>query len=472
MSGFSVLYCYAMTKTRVVSFKDPRDLIVSGNVWKSVWFLAWPTAVTTFVQTAYNVVNRMFIGRIGSEAESALAAVGIGGAVLMMQFAVILGLSVGTSALASRFIGAQKYGDADEAVRQSILLCVVGGILTSLPLIIWASPIVAAVGAKCQVVTLAAEYTVIISYSSIAMFLIMVITSALRSAGDVRRPLYASAVILAINAILDYLLIFGVWVFPEMGVKGAAIATNISRVCGVILLFYFLKKSSLCGSMSHFRIHLGWFARVLNIGWPAMFQHLLWTTAYAGFIKVLSYLPDAVAAQAAVTIAITIESFAFMPGVAYSQAVTPLVGQNLGAGNPGRAANSAWIASGQAAAIMSAVAVLFLAVPEQLALAFTREPAVVPLVVSYLRVNAFGEPFLALAMVLRGALQGAGETRFPAWTTFITNWLIRLPLTWLLAITLDCNAFGAWIAMCATTVLGGIIIAWWFQKGVWKNIEV
>ncbi len=461
-----------MANNQEAALKDPRDLIISGNVWKSVWFLAWPTAITTLIQTAYNVINRMFIGRIDAEAEFAMAAVGIGGTVLMIQFALMLGLAVGTSALAARFIGAEQYEDADESIRQSILLCFVGGIITSLPLIIWASPIVEAVGAKGKVVNLATEYTAIIAYSSVPMFLIMVITSALRSAGDVKRPLYASAIILGINAILDYFLIFGVSIFPQLGIKGAAIATNISRLFGTALLFYFLKKSLFRGSMSHFRPRIDWFARVLNIGWPAMFQHLLWTTAYAGFIKILSFLPDAVAAQAAVTIAITIESFAFMPGVAYSQAATPLVGQNLGASNPGRAAHSAWVATGQAVTIMSIVAVLFLVVPKQLAYAFTKEAAVAPLVVSYLRVNAVGEPFLALAMVLKGALQGAGDTRAPAWITFISSWMIRLPLTWLLAITLGYNAFGAWLAMCATTIFGGILMVWWFQKGKWQNIAI
>ena len=92
--------------------------------------------------------------------------------------------------------------------------------------------------------------------------------------------------------------------------------------------------------------------------------------------------------------------------------------------------------------------------------------------ISYLRINAISEPFLALAMVLRGALQGAGETRAPAWIAFITNWVVRLPLAWLLAIRLGHGAPGAWAAMCTTTVLGGLIMTAWFLRGSWRSIRV
>jgi putative MATE family efflux protein len=278
--------------------------------------------------------------------------------------------------------------------------------------------------------------------------------------------------VIALNVLLDWLLIFGIGPFPSLGVRGAAIATSVSRLVGTILIFGFLARSALSGSISHFRVHWGWFGRILKIGWPAALQNLLWTTAFAGFIRVLACLPRATSAQAALTVAGAIEAVAFMPGIAYSIAATPLVGQNLGAGKPKRAEHSAWVATAQAAAIMSLVAVLFVTIPRQLALLFTDKASVVPLIVSYLRINAISEPFLAIGMVMRGALQGAGETRIPAWVAFITNWAVRLPLAWLLAIYLGYGAPGAWIAMCVTTILSGLILIGWFVWGNWRNLEV
>lgn len=452
---------------------DANEIITSGHVWAAVWYLAWPTVVNTIIQTAYGIINAIFVGRLHN-ATDALAAVGIGNTALMIQFGLVIGLSAGTSALVARFIGAGNYEDANAATGQSILLSVVAGIITGLPLVIFAVPIVRLVGASGSVVPIAADYTAIISWFSIPMFLFVIITSAIRSTGDMRSPLYAGVATIVVNILFDWLLIFGIGPFAAMGVRGAAISTAITRVVGMLLMFWFLKRSELRGWFRHARWNSDWSGRIVNIGWPAAAQNLLWSTASAGFIKILAMLPAAqvAAAQAALTVSLRIESFAFMPGIAYSIAATPLVGQNLGAGKPDRAEHSAWVATGQAVVIMTAVAILFLAIPRQLALIFTNEFAVVPLIVSYLRINAISEPLLAVNMVLRGALQGAGDTRFPMWTTVGTLWALRLPLAWALSIPTGLEATGAWIAMSVTTAVSGIIMAIYFKSGHWRKIRV
>lgn len=452
---------------------EASELITSGHIGKAVWYLAWPTAVNTIIQTLYSVINRVFLGHSSNHvsATDQLAAVGAGGALLMIQFAIMFGLSVGTSALVARFLGAENYKDADEATRQSIILSILFGILTMIPLIIYARPLVILLGAHGKVISLAASYTAIIAYTSVPAFLYMTITSAMRSAGDVIRPLYVGAVLIAINILFDWLLITGVGPFPTLGVAGAAIATGISRIVAMVLIFFFLKSSALGDSMSNLKAHFGWFKRILRIGFPAMGQTLLWTTASAIYFKLLGGLPDATVAQAALTVSITIESFAFMPGSAYSAAATPMVGQNLGAGKPERAQHSAWVATAQAALIMSIISVLFLVIPAQLAHIFTKETAVVALIVWYLRLNAISEPIFAVGMTLRGALQGAGDVVVPTIITLISLWIVRLPLTWIL-IKLGYGAKGAWFAMSFTTGLSGILIAIWFRKGRWKSAKV
>ena len=448
-------------------------IITTGHVWAAVWYLAWPTAINTIIQTAYGVINAVFVGRL-ADATTALAAVGIGNTALMIQFGLVIGLSAGTSALVARFVGAGDFEEADAVTGQSIVLSIAGGIITGLPLVVFAGPIVRGIGAEGRIVSLAADYTALISWYSIPLFLLVIITSAIRSAGDVRSPLYGGAAVIVVNTVFDWMLIFGKGPFPAMGVHGAAISTAISRVVGMVIMFWFLYRSDLRGSFRHIRWHGGWSSRILRIGWPAAAQNLLWSTAFAGFIRILALLPaaQAAAAQAALTVAIRIESFAFMPGVAYSIAATPLVGQNLGAGKPDRAQHSAWVAVGQAVFIMTAVAVVFLAAPRWLASIFTDEAAVVPLIVAYLRINAISEPLLAVNMVLRGALQGAGDTRFPAILTVITLWLIRLPLAWLLSIPIGLGATGAWIAMSVTTGLSGLAMAAYFMLGRWRNVRV
>jgi len=155
-----------------------------------------------------------------------------------------------------------------------------------------------------------------------------------------------------------------------------------------------------------------------------------------------------------------------------SDAATTLVGQNLGAGRPDRAERSGWLCTWQGLAIMSAMSALFYLFAPGIAGLFTQDAWVAALVTSYLRINAIGEPFLAFSIVLGGALQGAGDTRFAALVSILTMWLLRLPLTHWLCLTLGLGASAAWWVMAATTAVQGLLIAWWFRRGQWKTVQV
>lgn len=464
------------------------EIITSGSITKAVWYLAWPTAINTIIQTAYMSINPIFLGHMKQGAQEALAATMIGRAASMIQFSILMGLAIGASALVARFIGAKEQENADEATRQSLILSVILGLISMIPLVLFAEPISWLAGAHHSNIKVAADYTAMISYTSVPAFVSMVVISVLRSAGDVKRPLYAGAITTVINIGLDYLLIFGFgpthilgWTIPgvhPMGLKGAAVATNIARVISMILLLWFLKHSILKGALTHFKPHFEWFVRILRIGLPAMLHNLVFTTNWAVYTGLLGRLPDGISAQAALNISVAIEGFAFMPGSAYASAATALVGQNLGAGKPKRAERCAWVATWQAAGLMSVLALFFLFAPEQLAQIFMDKKqamsgaVVVPLVVWYLRANAISEPLFAIGMTLRGALQGAGDLVVPMIISFVTNWVLRLPLTLLLAFHLHWGVPGSWTAMSVTTGLSGIITIIWFRRGDWKTREI
>lgn len=457
------------------------ELITCGHIPSAVWFVAWPTVVNTIFQTAYNLINRVFLGGLSASAV-AQAAIGFGTLALMIQFAIMVGISAGTSALVSRFLGAKETADAEEATRQSLILAVVGGLVSMLPLMLLARPFVVMIGAKGGVIGSAAAYMAILGAFSIPMHITVIASSALRAAGDSKSPLYTGIVMVLLNILFDYLLIFGtpsVRLFGielihihAMGIRGAAYATGISRVVGMLIFLVFLHRSVLGGALRHFKVHWGWFGRIFNIGWPAAIQQLLFATGTTAYFAIIGHLPNSTAIAAALTVAVSIESISFMPGIAYMTAATPLVGQNLGAGKPKRAEHCAWVATSHAAAIMTFVALIFLIFPEPLAGIFTKDPAVIAPIVSYLRINALCQPLLAVGMVLAGALQGAGDTRFPTWVEFIVNYVVRLSLAWILAKCLGMNAVGAWIAMSVSNMLYGVLMTFWFRRGNWKTVQV
>ncbi len=459
--------------------KVPRDkaseIITNGRISEAVWFMAAPTIINMLVYAAYNIINRFFMGHIPGDSAPSMAALGIGQVWLMIQQAIMFGICTGSSALSSRFLGSEDVRSAQKAVGQSMALTTIVAIITLLPLSIWALPAVRLAGAKPESAYLAADYLRIIAfYGSVPMFLRTTVLIALRSAGDAKSPLYTGIVIVVVNILVDWLLIWGPGPFPAMGVRGAAIGTVVSQFAGLIVVMHFLKRSVLDGAVRRMQPHMGWYARILRIGYPAIIQNVLWSVGFAMLVWVLGKLPDSIDAQAAthaqaaLTIAYPIEMIAFMPGNAYGIAATPLVGQNLGAGKPKRAEHCALVATVHAVAIMSAIAVVYLTVPKLLAEFFTNSKPVVAGVVSYLRINAIAEPFLAVAMVLTGALQGAGDTLTPMIIELFASIIIRLPLAWFLSVHMDLGVLGVWIALASTTMLYGITIGLWFKTGRWK----
>lgn len=434
--------------------------------------MAWPTVIHMSILTAYNLINRAFLGHTKGDSSVALAAIGIGGVVLWIQQALMFGISTGGSALASRALGAKERENACEATRQSLILSVLVAVMSGLPMILLATQIARFAGAKGAVIQPTADYVLIMALFSIPMFLQVTMSVALRSAGDTKSSLYSGVVIVAANILLDWLLIFGVGPFPRMGVQGAAIATGVARILGMLVVLIRLRGSILKDALSHFIPHWEWFGRIMKIGVPAIAQNLMWSVAFLFFVKVLSMLPDAKNAQAALTVAMAIEMVAFMPGNAYGIAAAPLVGQNLGAKKPKRAEKCAWSATWQAIAIMTFVGTLFVAVPGIFAKAFTNKETVARHIISYLRINGLMEPFLAVAMVLTGALQGAGDTMMPMAIEFVTSGVVRLPLAWYLGVKLGYGTTGAWIAMAFSTFLYGVMIAAWFKYGNWRTRKV
>jgi Na+-driven multidrug efflux pump len=167
-----------------------------------------------------------------------------------------------------------------------------------------------------------------------------------------------------------------------------------------------------------------------------------------------------------------IEALIFMPLMALSLAVSSIVGQNLGAGQSSRAVNVGWRVTIIGIAMMIVMGVLLFAFAQPLAQVMSKDPVTLIYTRQYLQINAFSEPFLALSMILSGALQGAGDTRTPMWITIFTNWVMRLPLAWVLAVNFHFGPCGVWLAMAFSVVISAILTLWRFQSRRWLQTKV
>lgn len=457
--------------------------ILEGSVGKGVFLVAIPSVATMLLQTTNGMLDRFFVGR--STGPEGLAAVAVANSLMFALMAAAMAISVGTTALVARFIGEKNSEDAVTATKQSLILSVLMSVAVAVPMILLRRPLLALLGLDTEALDLASRYLFITMIGMPSLFVMLILNGAFRGIGDTTRPFWVTLGANGIHALFNYLLIFGNFGFPKMGLPGGALSLVLSQVMAVALYTIFLRRSLLRPVLfGDWRLDREWARRISRIGIPASVQQIIRVGSMLAFQSLLARSGGGSAAVAALGIGLVSESIAFMPGFGYSIAASAFVGQNLGARQVRRANAGAWAATWQAVAVMTVMGVVFYTFAEPFAHLFLRQgesggsaspeqiQRTIDLTVSYLRVAAFSEPFLALGMVLTGALQGAGETNGPTRVTIGTMILLRLPLAYVLLFPLALGPVAGWWAMSLTTVVQGICTVLLFRRGRWRHVRV
>ncbi|MFQ6012624.1 MAG: MATE family efflux transporter [Thermoplasmata archaeon] len=441
--------------------------------------LAWPVILANLFQTLTTTIDLLMVGRLTDPAV-ALAAVGFGGQMVFFTFTIMISITSGTVALVARAIGAKDPEQASGVLGQSLLL----GLILSLPIVLvgllFAESIVALFGAAPEVVAAGGTYIRTVFVAAPFLFIMFISIAALRGVGDTVTPLLVGLLINVSNVILNFHLIFGahyalgglVLEIPKLGVFGAAIGTSLSYVLGASVYVALLRRGKLRLRLRRPRPlwHRATTRRILAIGTPAGMEQVAFQVGILIWIAmVVSFGTEAFAAH---NIGLRIESFAFMPGLGFSIAAAALVGQNLGAENPGEAERSGRESTKMALLIMGSIAVVIFFVAPWIALAFTSDPAVVNLTVLFIRVHALGIPATGLFFSVSGALRGAGDTRWPFYATLVGIYGLRLPLSFFLGYVLGLGLLGVWAALPVEYYLRSVIVGQRFQTGAWKAVTV
>ncbi len=259
-----------------------------------------------------------------------------------------------------------------------------------------------------------------------------------------------------------------------MGYIGIAVSTATSTTAGMLMcLLLFRSGRWQPFYSSHWGISLETIRRIISFGWPAALLQIAWNAGTIVLYHILARLRDtSITALAAITNGLRIEAVIYLPAFALNMAASVLVGQNLGAGDPGRAEKVGWKIAKAGVALMSLMALVIFIWADRFASLVTKDPSVLEETTRYLRINALSEPFMALGSILAGGLQGAGDTRGAMQVIVLTMWLIRLPLAYVLALAAGYGATGAWIAMISSMTVQGLLMALRFHKGKWKELKV
>lgn len=435
-----------------------------GPIRHAIVMLAIPMVLELCLESVFAVVDVFFVSRLGADA---VATVALTESMLILIYAVAMGLSVGAMAIVARRIGEKDGDGAARAATQAILL----GVLVAVPIGIVgalnARPLLEFMGASPGV-TVNASYTTIMLGANGVIMMLFLINAVFRGAGDAAVAMRVLWIANAINICLDPCLIFGIGPFPRLGVTGAAVATTTGRSIGVLIQMYCLARGQ--GRISierrHLRVEPNVMLNMVRLSGSAVGQALIPNVSWLALMRILAtFGSDALAGFA---IAFRLVVFALLPAWGLANAAATLVGQNLGAGKPDRAAASVWAACFYNMVFLMLVGAVFVLLPEPLVAAFKADPAVAGHAVHALRIISAGFPFYAYAIVLTQSFNGAGDALTPTIINLFCFGVWEVPVAYALAHRTSLGPAGVFWSIAIAYSTMALVSVVLFRRGRWK----
>lgn len=441
----------------------------SGSINRAIFMLAVPMVLEMVMESLFAVVDVLYVSRIG---EDAVATVGLTESVITIIYSIGMGLSMTATAFVARRTGEKKPREAAQSAMQAISLAVIISLPLSIAGIIFAEDILRLMKASPAIIAEGTTYARITFGSNIIIMLLFLNNGIFRGAGDASIAMRVLWLSNLLNIALNPIFIFGLGPIPAMGVTGAAVATGIGRGTAVLYQFYvmFNGRSIIRITYKDIQLKLKVIWEMFKVSLGGIGQFLITSASWIFLVRIISeFGTDAFAGY---TIAIRVIIFTILPSWGLANAAATLVGQNLGAGQPERAAQSVWRAAYFNMAFMGAVAIIFFIFAEYILMMFSKNPVVIEHGVECLRVICMGYLSFSWGMVMIQAFNGAGDTRTPTILNIFCFWMVQIPLAYLLAKTFGLGTKGVYIAIAVSDTLLAIISITLFKRGKWKLVKV
>jgi putative MATE family efflux protein len=450
--------------------------LIEGPLRPTVWKLAWPTMLTNVIAGLQGIVDHVLVGHLVGFAGN--AGIGVALQIFLVVIVFIGSLFSGMSVLVARFVGANDEEQVNRVVYQAFLTAIGIAVGIMAPVGYFLAPVLLdLVNAAPAVQAQALPFLRVMFLFSSGMLVFFMLSGALRSAGDARTPMVLGMAMTLLNLLLNIVLIRGLGPVPAFGTTGAAMGTSIAS--GIVAL-YGLFRLWHGGWVVQFPRGQGWapdfgiIRSLFRFGLPTGIQGIAMNVGGVLMLSFIGSLRQSAASQAAFTVAYSqLFSLITWTSVGLMSAAAAVAGQNLGAGNPQRAADAVRVAARIGLGGATVIGLLFLVIPRQLLAIFgLDDPVVADIGTQLLRVLSVSGLFITVALTYTGGLQGTGDTRGPLYISVISQVILPLGICFTLDALGTLQPMHIWIAILCGHVCRCALSVIRFNQGKWRRIEV
>lgn len=445
--------------------------VTSKHVYQDIVHIAWPSLLELTLTSLTGSVDMMMVGQLGS---SAITAVGLTTQPKFLLMTLIMALNVGATAMVARYKGAGRQDKANLIMRQALMLNVSIAIIMTVLGFFFAEPLIKFMGAQdAETLSGGTVYLQIQMLGFIFMAMTVTITAVLRGVGNSKTAMYYNITANVVNVVFNYLLIYGKFGFPELGVAGASLATVIGQIVSCVLAFIAITKP---GNYLRLRLKDGFkpnkdaIKAIAQIGIPSLVEQAFMRVGMIIYAKTVANLGTV--AYATHQVCMNVQSLSFMMGQAFAVSSTSLVGQSLGKRRSDMAMHYSSKTSKVGYICAIGLAILFITCGKPILSLYSNESEVINAGAKILLFVAFLQPFQAMQFILAGSLRGAGDTKVTAMITFVTVLIVR-PLTAILLINVaQMGLYGAWVALAGDQLIRSILVLARYRSGNWRYLKI
>ncbi len=451
--------------------KVSRDEILSGNPVKTMFLLSIPIMVSQLLQVLYNLADTFWLGHLpAAESGSAVAGMQIAWPLIWFLIAFAFGFGMAGVALVSQYIGAGDRDKANFSASQVFSLAVIFGLSISVIGVIFAPAFAGFITKNSEVVEAAGIYLRLVFLGIPFMFIAGVFDTLLSAEGDTVTPMYVNLITVILNMILDPFLIFGWWIFPRMGIAGAALATVICRGVAAAISVYILAsgKKGIKITLKSLTPDFKWVKRIFKIGFPASIGNSATAFGFLIVTSIIGRVPNSEVALAAYGIGDRVISLEFIIVDALSAAIATMIGQNLGAGLAGRVSEIAKKGLRIEILITITESVLLFALRVPLFKLFIPGRAdILSEGIKFITIFMLGIPFFGIIGAISALFRGSGHNIQPMIVDMVRLWVLRIPLAFILSVKF--GSVGIWWGMAISNIGAAMLALLFYFRGEWKN---